>query len=359
MENKQNSSNQLVNDSLAIACQGILNKAIDNKKIQGVSVAISHNEKKWIGAAGNLSSNQQFFIASSTKLFTSALIFQLCQESKLTLNTPLVDLLQADILKNLNFYQGIDYSSKIQIHHLLSHTSGIPDYFQDKNNKGKSLELELMAGNDRKWSPLEAIEMSKKINPHFIPGTKGKAHYSDTNFQLLGLVIEAITKQRYSECLQERIITPLQLKNTYLYQEEQDLTPAPLYYNSDKLLIPKAMTSFGADGGIVSTAEELLQFIEAFFSGKIFSTPPISELTKWNPIFFPFQAGLGIQRFRLPWFFDPFRSMPEWIGHSGLSGTVAFYAPKQNLYIAGTVNQVAHPDSSFRLMIKLYQALKK
>jgi hypothetical protein len=76
-------------------------------------------------------------------------------------------------------------------------------------------------------------------------------------------------------------------------------------------------------------------------------------MQNWNKIFFPMQAGVGIHLFKLPWFFNPFGAVPSFIGHSGLSGALAFYCPKSDLYIAGTVNQVAHPDLSFRLMIQL------
>jgi hypothetical protein len=71
------------------------------------------------------------------------------------------------------------------------------------------------------------------------------------------------------------------------------------------------------------------------------------------------KAGIGIHLFKLPWIFNPFGSVPYFIGHSGLSGALAYYAPSENLFIAGTVNQVAHPDISFRTMIKLTQVIRK
>jgi CRISPR/Cas system CMR-associated protein Cmr5 small subunit len=58
-------------------------------------------------------------------------------------------------------------------------------------------------------------------------------------------------------------------------------------------------------------------------------------------------------RFKLPWFFDPTGAVPELIGHSGLSGTLAYYRPKHDLFIVGTVNQIAYPDKSFKTAIKL------
>lgn len=69
------------------------------------------------------------------------------------------------------------------------------------------------------------------------------------------------------------------------------------------------------------------------------------------------QAGVGIHRFKLPWIFNPTGIIPELIGHSGLSGALAYYSPEKDLYIAGTVNQVAFPDTSFRLAIRLIREI--
>jgi CubicO group peptidase (beta-lactamase class C family) len=117
------------------------------------------------------------------------------------------------------------------------------------------------------------------------------------------------------------------------------------------------MTSFGADGGIVSTSSDMLRFIEAFFQGQLFPEEYIHDMQAWNRIFFPMRSGIGIHLFKLPWIMNPFGTVPYFLGHSGLSGALAFYCPKKNLYIAGTVNQVAHPEISFKTMIRLTQVL--
>lgn len=119
------------------------------------------------------------------------------------------------------------------------------------------------------------------------------------------------------------------------------------------------MVSFGADGGIVSTSKEMMVFLEAFFGGVFFPKEYIEGMSVWNRIFFPMQSGIGIHRFKLPWFFDPTGAIPELIGHSGLSGALAYYSPARDLLVTGTVNQVAYPDTSFRLMIKLIQRVLK
>jgi len=338
----------------------ILNRAVDNKKVFGASFCVKLRDELWQGSSGNLSTGDSFFIASTTKLYVTAIILKLLSEDELRLEDRISDYLPDCIMHGLHIYKGKDYSRQICIRQLLAHTSGIPDYFQQKNSEGNSLELELIKGIDRSWTPEEAIELSKGLEPPFIPGTNGKAFYSDTNFQLLGRIIENITGKPFDQNLDEFILQPLGLKRTYMYRDANDEQPKKFYYKDKILNIPKAMTSFGTDGGIVSTADELLFFLEAFFSGKVFPAEFIGSLKSWNRIFYPMQSGVGIHLFRLPWLFNPFGQIPELIGHSGLSGALAYHSPDRNLYIAGTVNQVANPDSSFRLAIKLVmEALKK
>lgn len=339
--------------------QNILNKTVDNKKVFGTSFAFKKDTLTWHGSSGNLAIDQPYFIASTTKLFTTAIILKLRAEGRLGLDDKISKYLDNSILSGLHIYKGKDYWQELTIKHLLSHTSGLPDYFQDKGSNGKSLEDELISGNDQYWTFEQTIERTKSIKPHFAPGTKGKAHYSDANFQLLGKIIENITHKSYAENCQDIIIKPLGMTKTYLYQDSTDKTPKTLYYKNNELNIPKAMTSFGADGGIVSTSSDMLLFIEAFFNGKIFPAAYIDELQEWNRIFFPMQSGAGIHLFKLPWIFNPTGAVPYFIGHSGLSGALAYYSPKENIFIVGTVNQVAHPDISFKTMIKLTQKIIK
>lgn len=339
--------------------QAVLDKTVDNKKVFGTSFAIKKDSSTWQGSSGNMNIDQPYFIASTTKLFTTAIILKLRAEGKLSLDDKISKYIDKSILSGLHIYKGKEYSQDLTIKHLLSHTSGLPDYFQGKGANGKSLENEITEGNDQFWTFEQAIERTKKMASLFAPGTKGKANYSDANFQLLGKIIETITHKSYSENCQEIIIKPLDLPKTYLYQDSTDKTPKILYYKSKELNIPKAMTSFGADGGVVSTSSDMLVFIEAFFTGKLFPQTYIDELQKWNKIFFPMQSGIGIHLFKLPWIFNPTGAVPYFIGHSGLSGALAYYSPKENIFIVGTVNQVAHPDISFKTMIKLTQKLKK
>lgn len=339
--------------------QRVLDKTVDGKKVFGTSFAIKKDSLTWLGASGNLTYNQSYFIASTTKLFTTAIILHLKSEGKLTLNDKVSKYLDKTTMNALHLYKGKDHSEEVTIKHLLAHTSGLADYFQGKETNGKSLEDDLVTNNDQYWTFEQAIEKTKKMESLFAPGTKNKANYSDANFQLLGKIIEVVSSKSYAENCNDIIVNPLGLKKTYVYQDDTDKTPKTFYYKTNELNIPKAMTSFGPDGGIVSTSAEMLLFIEAFFTGKFFPAEYIKDLQEWNKIFFPMQSGIGIHLFKLPWIFNPTGAVPYFIGHSGLSGALAYYSPTENIYVVGTVNQVAHPDISFKTMIKLTQLLMK
>lgn len=338
----------------------ILIETVDNKKVFGTEFAIKCRGETWQDVAGNFVLNQPYFIASTTKLFTTSLILKLFEQKKLSLNDSIGLHLDSNILKNLHIYKGKEYSNIITVNQLMAHTTGLPDYFQGKNKEGSSLEIELSSGIDQSWNFEDIIRISKSMEPHFVPNTKGKALYSDTNFQLLGRIIENVTGKSYLENCIETIILPLNLEKTYVYTNPNDQNPKNLFFKNKQLHVPKAMASFGCDGGMVSTSSDMIVFIEAFFQGKLFPEKCLEELKQWNKIFFPMQSGIGIHLFKLPWIFNPFGSVPDLIGHSGLSGALAFYSPKHNLFICGTVNQVAYPDQSFKTAIKLInEVLKK
>jgi D-alanyl-D-alanine carboxypeptidase len=346
-------------DQISNKLQRVLEKTVDNKTIFGISFSIENGDRSlaFLGAAGNLDTESQYFIASTTKLYTSAIVLNLASQKALQLDDPVAKYLDESIMEELLVIKGVDYSGQITIRQLLAHTSGLPDYLQQKKANGKSLLEELMAGIDQGWSFAQAIAEAKKMKPAFRPGAKGKALYSDTNYQILGRLIETVSAKTIHAALQEFIFTPLGLQKTYLYADSQDTSPASIYFKKNRLHMPLAMASFGTDGGIVSTSTELMTFLKAFFGGQFFPAENFVWMKQWNRIFFPLVSGIGLTRFKLPRIFSPFKAMPEFIGHSGLSGTVAFYVPEKDIYLAGTVNQIDNPGRSFRLMIELLNHL--
>lgn len=333
--------------------QQIIDATVDNKSIFGAIITVEKDNERWTGSAGNLNPVQPYFIASTTKLYLTALILKLKAEGKVSTDDKIANYLSPEIIHKLHVYKNHDYSNRLTISNLLAHTSGLPDYFEDKGIDGKSLLQKLKEGDDQSWTFEQTVEMSKKMSPKFAPDTKGNAHYSDTNFQLLGKIIENLYGKNIDTVMHEIIFQPLGLKRTYMYTEAADKTPAIMYFKNKPLDICKAMTSFGADGGIVSTSEETMIFLKAFFNGYFFPKSYLEKLYKWNKVMFPLEYGVGIMKFQLPLFFTLFRKMPAFLGHSGLSGAFAFYVPEKDVYLSGTVNQINNPGTSFKLLIKV------
>lgn len=338
--------------------QTILNKSIDNKSVFGTVLTVENGNEHWTGAAGNITTSQSYFIASTTKLYVTAVILKLKADGKLLLDDKISKYLSPDIMHKLHVLKGIDYSNTLTIRQLLAHTSGLPDYFEDNGVDGKSLMQKLQEGADQSWTFEQTVEMSKKMTPLFAPDSRGKAHYSDTNFQLLGKIIENIYGKKIGDVLQEVIFNPLGLTKTYMYVDATDKTPQIMYFKNKPLDIAKAMTSFGADGGIVSTSEECMVFVKAFFSGKFFPEDYLAELYVWNKVMFPLEYGVGIMKFQLPAIFTMFRKMPAFVGHSGLSGAFAYYIPEKNIFISGTVNQINNPSTSYKMLIQIVSSIK-
>lgn len=337
--------------------QKILDNTVDNKQVFGTQFYIQFGEDNWLGASGNISLHEKYFIASTTKLFITAVFLKHIHLGNFHFEDTLNLYFSKEQLNELHVINGIDYTSKITMKHLLAHTSGLPDYFQQKKD-GVSIENELLKGEDRYWDFDEILKYNKSLIPKFPPGYAGKAFYSDTNFQILGKIIEIKFDLPIKDILSKEIINDLGLKNTYMYHDINDDSVKPLYYKQMQLHIPKAMTSFGADGGIVSNSEDMFNFLHSFFNSRWFPKENIETLKTWNRIFFPMKSGVGIHLFKLPWIMNPFGTIPELYGHSGLSGALAFANPEKELYITGTVNQISNPSLSFKTMIKLINALK-
>lgn len=296
----------------------------------------------WHGAAGEMGKDDTYFIASVTKLYVTIVAQRLIDEQKLCLGDKIAKYLPAEMVKGLHILKGTDYSNQITIRHLISNTSGIPDYFFHKQPSGKTAADELLAGKDEAWDLDKTIGLIKNLKPNFMPGKKGKANYSDTNYQILGRIIEIVTGKAIGEVFREYIFEPLGLRNTYAYSDTSDDTPTKFYYRNKELWIPKYMASVTVEGGIVSTSKEVMAVIKAFFNGTFFPKERINELKQWNLLFGPgiFYFGVGLEKLFVPRIASPFKPIGEVLGFWGQTGSFAFYNPKTDLYFTGTTNQI-------------------
>jgi D-alanyl-D-alanine carboxypeptidase len=297
----------------------------------------------WVGAAGNLQPEGRYFIASVTKMYVTVVVLRLRQEGRIGLDDPIGRHLPPDLIQGLHVLKGVDRTGAITVRHLLSNTSGLTDYFFGKGPDGRSAGDALLQGHDEAW-PLERIvERVRTLAPRFPPGQPGKVHYSDTNYELLGRIIETITGMPIAQAFERYVFDELGLRDTYAFADPDDTTPAPMYYRDRPVHIPRYIASVTAEGGIVSTAAETMTFVKAFFTGRFFPRESLQELQQWNRIYFPgqFDFGIGLERQWLPWVLSPLQPLGELLGFWGQSGAFAFHNPKADLYFTGTVNQLS------------------
>lgn len=323
----------------------LLKRMVDDRQIFSVAKCIENgtNSFSWSGAAGDMKADSRFFIASVTKLYITAVVLRLIEEGLLKLDDKISKYLPSSYCDKLHVYKGVDYSEELTVCHLISNTSGLPDYFFCKQENGRTAADELLDGHDAPWPLDKTIPHVKKLRPGFKPGQKGKATYSDTNYQLLGRIIEIVTGKPIGIVFQDNIFSPLNLKNTYIYSDVNDDTPVPFYYKSKQLWLPEYITSISPEGGIVSTVKEVMVFLKAFFNGTFFPIERINELKKWNLMLPPpgfFYYGVGLEKLWIPWFVSPFKPIGEILGFWGQTGSFAFYNPKTDLYFCGATNQI-------------------
>lgn len=345
-----------------------------DKNIHSAILSISSGDGKfnWSGASGiankekeiSITPETPFFIASITKMFTAAIIMKFYEEKKIDLDVPIVSFLPKTLVNGIHIYKSIDYTNSITIKHLLSHTSGIADYYLEKSQGGSNFFNYILNNPERTITVDQTIAIARdKLKANFKPGQKAK--YSDTNYQLLGKIIESVESKKLSRVFQDNLFSPLGLKNTWFYKrsepiEKLDMPVAEFYFNDQVISYNKPFESSWADGGLISTGNDCLTFLSALLTGKIIdkkTTLPLMH--QWRGIDFPLKYGFGTMYIELPIFMTMFRKLPSLIGHLGSTGAFLLYSKDLDLYIAGSINQANSSSKSIRLVYQLINIVKK
>ncbi len=261
--------------------------------------------------AHNLKANQdtKYKIGSITKTFTAVMVMQLIEEKKLKQDTKLS-----------KFYPQIQNSDKITIHDLLHHRTGIIDY----------LNGDTTTDVNKKVSKEEMINKMAAYQSLFEPNSKFE--YSNSNYYLLGRIVEDVTKKDYAANLQERIIQKLALQNTSIEEKVDSAKNESYSYSfTDKkwTLFPEwdMSMAFGA-GNISSTASDLTLFFNGLFTEKLLKKSSVDEMTKLEQSY-----GIGLMTF-------PFGER-KFFGHTGgIEGfrSVVGYYPTDKTSVSLIVN---------------------
>lgn len=255
-----------------------------NSKFMG-SVAVSKNGEiiytKSNGFADvenkvKATENSKYRIGSISKSFTTVLILKAVEQKKLNTNQT-ID----------KWFPTIKNTKKITVNHLLSHRSGIHNFTDDKD---------YLTWNTKPKTEKEMIEIIAKGGSDFNPDSK--AEYSNSNFVLLTYILEKTYTKSYSDLLQEFIVKPIGLKNTYVFGKINPSNNECKSYSFSGSWKTETETDFtvplGA-GAITSTPSDLTIFADALFSGKLLTNESL-EIMK------TIKDGYGIGLFQIPFY---------------------------------------------------------
>jgi D-alanyl-D-alanine carboxypeptidase len=246
-----------------------------------------------VGAHVTMRAGDRWRIASVSKAFVATLVLQLEADGKLDIDDP-VERWLPGVVPN---------GGAITLRELLNHTSGLYNYTDDND------WITAAVGNPmRAWAPRELVAIALTHPALFPPGSNWA--YSNANYILLGLVVEAATGDNLGDELQRRIFTPLALASTSF---PQTIVLAPDfvhgYFGQDRTDIAPLLTPTWAwaAGGIVSNARDVTTFYRALLTGRLLPAAQLNEMKVPAPVAGTY--GLGI--------FSTFTACGHAFGHDG------------------------------------------
>lgn len=271
--------------------------------------------------------NTQYRVGSISKTFTAVLMMKAIEEKKLSLDKKLSD-----------FYPQIPNADKITIENLLQHRTGIHSLTD---------EAEYWQYYTKPQSQENLVNIIKKYESDFEPGSKYE--YSNSNYILLGYILEKIYKKSYAELVKDKIAKPLKLTLTEVGGKiDTSKNQAKSYQFTNGNYQVSAETDMsvpGAAGSIISTPTELLKFIIGLEQGKLIKKESLSKMKN-----FADNYGYGLVKV-------PFEKYWGY-GHTGgidSFSSALFYFPEVKAAVCFTANQ-SNMDNN-ELSIKMMETV--
>jgi len=324
--------------------------------IVGASLMIKDKDGVWIGASGkaNIASGvdvqpcSRFLIASISKSFTAAIVFALIDDGVLSLDDPVNKWINKSITDK------VANSNESTLFHLLNHTSGIPDYYT------LQFELDRINKIDNGWTQEDVLTYTygKKATN----GVGETYYYSNTNYLILGMIIEHASGLALEEVYHQKVFDPAGLTSTYYSTTRpipegtvkgyKDIYGNGQYVESDYLYKDELNT---ADGGIATNAYDLGLFFEKLLTGEIVSQQSLEQMTAFEYLpsdwvdedFGHFKNGLGLDYNQSPY--------GNSVGHTGsIDGflSIAQYFPEADATFILMVNSDSNENQQ---RLNIYQ----
>jgi CubicO group peptidase (beta-lactamase class C family) len=366
--------------------EGLLCDLVNRKPITQAILGIESGDRsfRWIGVEGTTASGARvvedtpFFIASIDKLCNATVTMMLNETGQIDIDEPICAYLAPGITRGIHRHSGRDFSEKITIRHLLTHTSGLADWLEDYPKAGHNLFEIILKEGDRTLTVEElAAHVRERLTPHFPPQDlsrkRPKTRYSDTNFIMVIAIIEAVTGQPLYAVHKKMLYEPLRLRQTYFPSVNRPThskkEPMVLRARAEPLIIPLLIESIR---GIYSTASDMITFMRAFINSEMFQCGETLEVMQrnWHRFGFPLdraalrspgwpvEYGMGLMRFRLPRLFTPTDHMPAVLGHTGSTGCWLFYCKELDVYFVGSVDEITAGAVPFRIVPKILKVFR-
>jgi len=283
--------------------------ALHTLGITGVIAELAQGDARFIERAGSARSGEaepvpldaSFRLGSNTKTFVAVVALQLVGEGKLALDDT-VERWLPDTVKGA----GYD-ATQITVRHLLQHTSGIPDYTKDLLNMfTPEIYLERRLHH---YEPEDLLALALQHSPDFTPGSTWE--YSNTNYILVGMILQRVTGRTWATEVAERIVGPLGLSDTYDPGDEPELS-APHATGYDQFeeggslidVTVQNQTIADAAGSLISSTHDLVEFWRAWRQGRLLAPAQMAEMqttvpaTSLQEIWPGVRYGLGVLQFR-------------------------------------------------------------
>jgi D-alanyl-D-alanine carboxypeptidase len=340
------SSSKEFNKNIKDSLSKYLDSVFKDINLSGISVAVGIPDTGiWTTVRQNgndpfrIDTNTIFHAESTGKMYTSVIILKLIEQGILSLDAT-ID----------NWFSFIPKSDKITIRHLLMHTSGIRSFESCKEYDYTKV-----------YQPMEKVKWSIKYPYLFEPG-KSFA-YSNTGYIILGLIAEQATGKSFENLLQENIITPLGLTNTYaITMENKEIVIKVKGHSGGKPIEHmEDVTGPSYSGCIASTPKDIILFFQALMSGRLLTKESVQEMftdmNRFHDMQVPVFYGKGIMA--LP---DvPVNEFPYdlFIEHNGGSDWMGFYCyplyvPKINIFICVMTNDYVKNIEAIKYVLAGY-----
>jgi len=238
------------------------------------AVAVGYSD---VQAKTPMKPNDRMLAGSVGKTFAAAVAFQLISEKKISLDDKVEKYLGSE-----PWYSRLPNAKDITIRQLMSHTSGLVRYeFKDQFTK------DLSANPDKVWKPAELLAYLLDEKAPFEAG-KGW-EYSDTNYIVLGMIMEKVTGKKFYDLARDRVLKPLKLTNTLPSDSRmikgliQGYAGADNPFGGKDAVIENGKFSINPQfewtgGGYVSTSEDLARWAKMMYEGKAFSPSLLPEM---------------------------------------------------------------------------------